>query len=358
MPLPCLSSHSLFVAPVAWARLWALALLVVALISPEKAAAQDAQFSQYFAAPLYVNPAFTGTALRNRVAFNYRKQWPGIAGSFETIAASYDTYLPSKRSGVGILIHNDRAAAGAVQNLVGVASYSYMLPISSKYTVNFGAQAGLGQRNFNLSQLTFGSQVANEFGPPIFNEVIGTANRSIVYPVVNLGSIVFTDYWWVGASAHHVTRPNIGLYPGTAEALPIKISVTAGAQLPLYNPRFVTTQQKQSYLYPSVLFRRQGPFNQLDLGINWAYQPLWVGAYYRGLPLLNSVEGINNQDALILLLGLSTPYFNFGYTYDWSLSRIVSATGGSHEVSLTIMWDRPEPRRKKKKQRALPCPVF
>ncbi|WP_287060456.1 type IX secretion system membrane protein PorP/SprF, partial [Algoriphagus sp.] len=40
--------------------------------------AQDPQYSQYYAAPLYLNPAMAGGELTGRVGFNYRNQWPSI----------------------------------------------------------------------------------------------------------------------------------------------------------------------------------------------------------------------------------------------------------------------------------------
>ena len=44
--------------------------------------AQDPQFSQYYAAPLYLNPAFTGSEMLPRIGANYRNQWPGIELDF------------------------------------------------------------------------------------------------------------------------------------------------------------------------------------------------------------------------------------------------------------------------------------
>ena len=46
--------------------------------------AQDPQFSQFYANPVYLNPAFAGTARCPRVVLNYRNQWPGIPGNFVT----------------------------------------------------------------------------------------------------------------------------------------------------------------------------------------------------------------------------------------------------------------------------------
>ena len=41
----------------------------------ENAFAQDPSFTQFYANPLYLNPAFAGTARCPRLNLNYRNQW-------------------------------------------------------------------------------------------------------------------------------------------------------------------------------------------------------------------------------------------------------------------------------------------
>ena len=53
--------------------------------------AQDPEFSQYYAAPLYLNPAFTGTTADHRFIANFRNQWPNVAQGYVTYAASMIT---------------------------------------------------------------------------------------------------------------------------------------------------------------------------------------------------------------------------------------------------------------------------
>ncbi|MEX2566596.1 MAG: type IX secretion system membrane protein PorP/SprF, partial [Cyclobacteriaceae bacterium] len=38
---------------------------------------QDFHYTQFYAAPLNLNPAFTGAMETMRIGANYRKQWPG-----------------------------------------------------------------------------------------------------------------------------------------------------------------------------------------------------------------------------------------------------------------------------------------
>lgn len=55
--------------------------------------AQDIQFSQFYAAPLYLNPAMTGASEMTRIGVNYRNQWPGLDQTFNAYSAYADHYI-------------------------------------------------------------------------------------------------------------------------------------------------------------------------------------------------------------------------------------------------------------------------
>ena len=77
------------------------------------------------------------------------------------------------------------------------------------------------------------------------------------------------------------------------------------------------------------------------------------GLWYRGLPLID--DGFD-RDAVVLLVGYKTKYLHIGYSYDFTISQLVGATGGSHEIS--CMYEFATNKRKKRKIHALPCPEF
>lgn len=52
--------------------------------------AQDLQFTQFYANPLYLNPAFAGSVRCPRICMNYRNQWPNLSGTYVSYSASYD----------------------------------------------------------------------------------------------------------------------------------------------------------------------------------------------------------------------------------------------------------------------------
>ena len=88
-----------------------LGLLVV------QALGQDMQFSQFYAAPIHLNPAFTGSTEWTRVGVNYRNQWPGLDRSFNAFSAYFDHFIDHKNSGIGVIANGVRDSFSQVQNM-------------------------------------------------------------------------------------------------------------------------------------------------------------------------------------------------------------------------------------------------
>ena len=74
--------------------------------------AQDPTFSQFFANPLYLNPAMAGTNIWPRISLNHRNLWTGIGKTYVTYSASYDQYVDKIGGGLGFAIAKDVAGAG------------------------------------------------------------------------------------------------------------------------------------------------------------------------------------------------------------------------------------------------------
>ena len=111
------------------------------MLALKTAKAQDAEFTQFYANPLYLNPAFAGSQICPRIALNYRNQWPGIAGTYVTTSASFDRFVYKIKSGIGVLVTNDRAGQGTLNttNISGI--YSYQWRPSRDISVNVGFKA-------------------------------------------------------------------------------------------------------------------------------------------------------------------------------------------------------------------------
>ena len=71
---------------------------------------QDFHFSQFYASPLNLNPALTGSTELSRFGVNYRKQWPGLSYDFNAYSAYFDHYSYDLKSGFGVLVNSFQEA--------------------------------------------------------------------------------------------------------------------------------------------------------------------------------------------------------------------------------------------------------
>ena len=95
-------------------KLRKLLVLTLLCLTAQTALSQDPQFTQFYANPLYLNPAFAGTSIQSRVVMASRVQWPSIPGAFQTYSVSYDQFFAMIKSGFGVDVYYDRAGSGGL----------------------------------------------------------------------------------------------------------------------------------------------------------------------------------------------------------------------------------------------------
>lgn len=306
------------------------------------AKAQDPEFTQFYANPLYLNPAFAGTARCPRLVMNYRNQWPALSGTFVTTSASYDQHVETISGGLGLLVTNDRA--GRTLNTTRVSGiYSYQQAISRTFSLKAGFEATYFQKSLDWSQLQFGDQIDPRKG--FIYETQDVPRGGNVNGVdFSAGILGFSDKFYIGAAVHHLNEPNESLVVGTSR-LPMKFTGHAGAVIPIDR----RSRYSDANISPNVLWRLQGEFQQLNVGLYVNKGPIVGGIWYRSLFFTDY------RDAFIVLVGIQTDVIRFGYSYDVTVSELTPATGGSHEVSMTIQFDC---RPKRRKFRTISCPSF
>ena len=102
--------------------------------------AQDPQFTQFYANPLYLNPAFAGAQRCPRVCLNYRNQWPALTGTFVTYTASYDQHV-DPIGGLGLLVLQDKAGESTLTTTNVSGIYSYQLNVTREFSIRLGLKA-------------------------------------------------------------------------------------------------------------------------------------------------------------------------------------------------------------------------
>lgn len=334
------------------------------LLATLSVTAQDPQFSQFYAAPLYLNPAFAGSTQQGRVGMNYRNQWPAIDANFTTISAYADFYIEDKNSGIGALLTRDNVGIVGLQSISFALQYAYQLQITKGLSFRPGVQVGIVNRSINFGSLTFGDQ----FDPNTGDIVKGTAEalntgQSKFFPDISFGGLFFSKNAWLGVAAHHITQPNQSLL-GAKDNLAMKLSFHAGYKF-FFHPGLMGTglfaRQQERSVAPVVQYRHQGQFDQADIGMYYTFEPLIIGTWYRGIPF-KSVNGFANNESIVLLVGLTLKgekdILNIGYSYDYTISKLGPGSGGAHEFSLVYSWPIRNPRKPPKDKLIIPCPDF
>jgi type IX secretion system PorP/SprF family membrane protein len=330
-----------------------LLVLFFALTISGALMSQDPQFSQFYQAPLYLNPGFTGITPQQRLVVNNRIQWPNLPQAFTTYAASYDIFVDELRSGFGLLLTTDKMGSAGWRTSTAGFFYSYKVRLNEQLVFSPGISFGYGNNGLDRSKLALGDGL--EFnGQSLDPELQKLGNQQ--YFDIGSGFLLYSRSLWIGAAFHHMNTPNLSILNNVSR-LPMKTTIHGGMRISLYNgPR---TGSKVSYLTPSFIYRVQGPVSQLDIGMNYHIDPVSVGIWYRGKPFDENVIGTVNQDALIFNMGLYLKNFTIGYSYDFSVSELSTSSGGAHEISLIYEFvAKPIARSVKKQNRLIPCPTF
>jgi type IX secretion system PorP/SprF family membrane protein len=313
--------------------------------------AQDPQFSQFYAAKLLLGPSFAGTTAGSRITMNFRDQWPQIPKEFISMSLGYDHYFPGSKSGIGLVLMEDRAGQGTLRSTSFTLQYSYHFDISKKWQVRPGLQLSYVSRSVDFNKMIFGDQLTFTNPRPISIENLNKERRGFL----DFGTSVmaFSNKMWFGASVHHLPTPNETLTSSKGE-IPIKYSFYGGAKIIEIQRLLLYESESFSFTY---LYKSQGEFDQLDVGFYWSREPIEMGIWYRGLPGIKQLYDYTNQDALVVKLGYFAENFSIGYSYDFTISSMRTSSGGAHEISFIFTFNQYQ-GPKKRKFRTIPCPKF
>ncbi len=312
---------------------------------------QDAHFTQFYAAPTYLNPAFAGTSIQSRFGMNYRNQWPALPKAFVTYNAYYDQYLPDINSGIGLLVNHDQAGQGALSNTSVAVQYAYEVRLTRNLSLRPAIELGYVRKALHEDRLVFGDQLIRDGAATSF-EVLNAQPVGLMD--FSSGVVLFSEKYWLGISQHHINEPNSSVTNGVSQ-LQKKFSAHGGVRIKIQNPR--KRSARKDILF-SFNYKDQGPFNQLDLGAYVELKPMVLGLWYRGLPVKKNGFDYPNREGLNIIVGVHQRNFKFGYSIDVNISQLdVSNTAGAHELSLTYEWANKRNRRLSKR-RIIPCAKF
>ncbi|SHJ04668.1 type IX secretion system membrane protein, PorP/SprF family [Tangfeifania diversioriginum] len=289
--------------------------------------AQDAGYSQFFANPLHLNPAYAGTTELPRMVLNYRNQWPQKGATYTTYSVSYDQLIKKKNAGFGFQITRDQELNNVINSHSGSFSYSYHLKLDDESFMTLGLQGGITLKQFNIQNLVFPSGIDQLSGE--ISELVAArySDESKLYPDFAAGAVgQHGEFFW-GASAHHLNGPNESIIEGDQKGtLPVKWTLNAGARMHRWHHGLLS---RIFTLSPNILYQQQGSFKQLNLGIYMIEKSFLFGTWFR--------NNFNPRpDAFILMAGFAKEKFQLGYSFDLTLSKMSNYSYGSHEISVSF----------------------
>ena len=315
--------------------------LIFLLLTTAIAEAQDPMFSQFYSAPLYLNPSLAGAETNMVVGMNYRTQWTSLQSPYQTGQVSFiyplinNATTPKHIGGLGGSVFSE--VAGQYNNFktTGVimgGAYNLHFDKWQNSFIAMGLQGGFIQKKVDNGDLTWGSQFDPFFG---FNSAIqpsiNNINSIVSYPVVNTGLTFFHNSQklnhglssFVGFAVSNLNKPNESLVQNDKSQLPLLWKGHAGFDFPI---------GERLYLAPQLLWMRQNNINQINAGTYLSYsvttdeQPFTatLGGWYRV------------GDSFIFMMGFTKNKLSFGFSYDLNTStlRYAPRGQGAYEVSL------------------------
>jgi len=323
---------------VAMKQLRLLALLAACVYS-FGVNAQDPTFTQFYANPLYLNPALAGSHGCPRFTMNYRNEWPNLTGNYVTYSAAYDQYFKNISGGFGVLATHDQQGKGTINTSMLGLIYSYHLKVSRKFAMLFGARAAWYQKFLDWDKLTFGDMIDPRRGFVYQTNDIRRGGQRGFFDA-SVGAVGFSKRFFFGVAAHHLNRPNESVIIGESK-MPIRLTGHVGAEIPLGRG---SKYNNTTSIMPNIIYQYQQGFQELNIGTYVKYGSFNAGAWLR------------NRDAFILTVGINTGTFRVGYSYDITVSRLNNGvSGGSHEISLGFYT---QCKPKSPTFRTISCPSF
>lgn len=310
---------------------WILSACCI-LIASRASAQVDPHFTQYFAYPLWLNPALAGVMDGDyRVSANYRNQWSNIANGYSSVGASGE-FKTNKNMNLGFNIMDQTAGNGGYNYLNAYASFAYTgikFGTQGYQRISLGLQAGWLNRRIDPSKLQFGDQwnpvTGYNPGNPS-SEVLSNKNYS--HFDAGAGAMYYDGdpnkkvNVYLGGSAFHLTRPEDPFISTekNKQKMPVRWDLHGG---------FRWAVSDNITLSPNVLYLRQGGSDASSVGLYSAIKANVMTDVFLGCD-------VRFHDAVSPYVGFRYQNLQIGMNYDVSTTKLASLAGSTHSFEISI----------------------
>ncbi|MEN9002593.1 MAG: PorP/SprF family type IX secretion system membrane protein, partial [Flavobacteriales bacterium] len=291
---------------------------------------QGIHFSQWYEAPLLLNPANAGSYFGDyRANLNYRNQWATVGSSYKTIFASYDMAIRrnergQKSTGIGVSFYNDKAGKTNYGRTEGTISLSQSITLTKKMDLSAGLGFEYGQVSANYDNLKWD----NQYDGTKYNASLPTGennlNESSSYFDINAGVLVRffgrkKNETNIGISVLNATQTYKATLAdnSSVDQRRMRIIGHAVSEIPFKNT--------DDFIVPTIFYSLQGGSSVLALGatykLNVGMQSRYTG--YFNASFLEFGAIYRHQDAVVAIVKFDWfKKIQFGASYDINISKL------------------------------------
>lgn len=343
-------------------RLFWIGFMIV-LLGYISASGQALHFSQYYNAPMLLNPANTALMPDDdyRLGLNYRNQWAVVPVPYNTFSAYGDMKVGGNKNnenhnnwlGIGLALFDDKAGSGNLSLFQLYGSMAYHLQMSNTFMLSLGFAGSVVQRSVNYDNLLFGAQWDGmTFNGNIPNgEKLGIIKTSYykVDPGINFAYFPNENlYVKLGGSVDNLNRPVESFYGYSKNTLDYR---------PIGNLDVLIKTGPVLIVNPSVYYTQQSGASELVFGSQFRTV---LNSSKQLNPLSTQlILGVYDRlgDAVIAVAGMQLGPVQFMASYDITLSALApyNAAYGAMEFSLVYVGKY---YKNKDIKRTYSCPRF
>jgi len=309
------------------------------IIMVMKSNGQDPSFAQFFSSPLNINPALTGNINADwRAISNLRDQWIGPASPYATGTISYDRKIHNAMSnvsekntfGVGAMLMFDYAMAGVQKSTYLSLNLAYNIVLSentNKHSIGVGFGAIYGRRYIDFSRLDFEEQFTGygfDTNRPTGEAALSnmksyiSSSAGITYSIKNEKSNID-----IGVAAFHLNKPKQTFLEDEHQYL---------AMRKVAHVNFEKLLSDRIVLNANAIYQFQLEAKYYSIGGALGY--IMGDA---GNTILNGGLWYWSNNAVTPYIGLAYKDLQFGFSYDWTVSKLREAIPKPKTFEISII---------------------
>ncbi|MEI6949269.1 PorP/SprF family type IX secretion system membrane protein [Paraflavisolibacter sp. H34] len=316
-------------------RFLAKLLVTVSCLWGGSALAQDMHFSQFYASPLYRNPALAGIVNGDvRVQVLHRSQWNNVANAYKTSTVNAEYKMPVGSGDdfltTALQLFHDQSGTANLTTTQVLPALNYHKSLSTERStyLSVGFMGGVVQRRFDRSKITTNSSYdgmgdGESMTNPQYSYLDGSAGISLNS---SFGENKDNNFI-VGAAYHHFNKPRNSFYANSEIELSPKYVLSGSLKLGLDEASFVTFEADHS---------RQGTYQET------------IGGMLYGLRLGDDLENpaytiqaggfLRLNDAFIPTVRVDYQPFSLGLSYDANISGKIANGFGRNGFELSLVY--------------------